>query len=84
MTGQSGGSRHLRPRLSHALIHMRRELGEILDEHTSIKIFPAKQFVTPEYAAVANYAYHLDAGRFACRASSSTVPGFGPLCTKRR
>src|SRR6187551_3470926 len=32
MTGQSGGSRHLRPRLSHALIHMLRELGEVLDE----------------------------------------------------
>ena len=35
MTGQSGGSRHLRPRLSHALIHMLRELGEILDEQVN-------------------------------------------------
>lgn len=35
-----------------------------------------KQFSTPEYAAVANYAYHLDAGKFAaflCKHCTSTL-----------
>jgi len=36
-----------------------------------------KQFATPEYAAVANYAYHLDAGRFGAFLQAHCVERLG-------